>query len=179
MARRGRTGDEMDAHDGFTIRPATPADVGLVLSFIRQLAEYEKLAHEVVADEATLRDSLFGPKANAEALIGELATARGVEPVAFAVFFHNFSTFLGRRGLYLEDLFVQPQHRGAGYGRRMLAHLAKLAVARGCQRFEWAVLDWNAPALGFYAALGAQAKSDWVIHRLSGPPLAALAAEAR
>ena len=158
----------------FTIRSARLDDVGTVLSFIRQLAEYEKLAHEVVADEATLRDSLFGPRANAEALIGELDGA----PVAFAVFFHNFSTFLGRKGLYLEDLFVQPEHRGAGYGRRMLAHLARLAVARGCQRFEWAVLDWNAPALGFYAALGAEAKSDWVIHRLSGAPLAALAAEA-
>ncbi len=162
----------------FTIRPATPADVGLVLAFIRQLAEYEKLAHEVVADEATLHAALFGPKANAEALIGELTTTAGTEPVAFAVFFHNFSTFLGRRGLYLEDLFVRPEHRGAGYGRRLLAHLAQLAVARGCQRFEWAVLDWNAPALGFYAALGAEAKSDWVVHRLSGAALEALAAEA-
>ena len=171
----------MTLDDRFTIRPARPEDVGLVLAFIRQLAEYEKLAHEVVADEATLRDALFGPKANAEALIGELAGAAGAppEPVAFAVFFHNFSTFLGRKGLYLEDLFVQPQHRGAGYGRRMLAHLARLAVERGCRRFEWAVLDWNAPALGFYAVLGAEAKSDWVIHRLSGAALAALAAEAR
>jgi GNAT superfamily N-acetyltransferase len=168
----------MGGSGAFTIRPARPDDVGLVLSFIRQLAEYEKLSHEVVADEATLRDSLFGPAANAEALIGELVTPTGPQPIAFAVFFHNFSTFLGRRGLYLEDLFVQPQHRGAGHGRRMLAHLARLAVARGCERFEWAVLDWNAPALGFYAALGAQAKSDWVIHRLSGAPLAALAAEA-
>lgn len=163
----------------FRIRPALPADVGLVLAFIRQLAEYEKLAHEVVADEAALHDALFGPRANAEALIGELHHAGAApEPVAFAVFFHNFSTFLGRRGLYLEDLFVQPRHRGAGYGRRMLAHLARLAVERGCRRFEWAVLDWNAPALGFYAALGAEAKSDWVIHRLSGGALAALAAEA-
>jgi GNAT superfamily N-acetyltransferase len=165
--------------DGFTIRPARPADVGLVLAFIRQLAEYEKLSHEVVADEATLHEALFGPKANAEALLGEIVTPSGRETVAFAVFFHNFSTFLGRRGLYLEDLFVQPQHRGAGYGRRMLAHLAKLALERGCRRFEWAVLDWNAPALGFYAALGAEAKSDWVIHRLSGAALAELAAEAR
>lgn len=171
----------MTLDDRFTIRPARPEDVGLVLAFIRQLAEYEKLAHEVVADEATLRDALFGPRANAEALIGELAGPPGAppEPVAFAVFFHNFSTFLGRKGLYLEDLFVQPQHRGAGYGRRMLAHLARLAVERGCRRFEWAVLDWNAPALGFYAVLGAEAKSDWVIHRLSGAALAALAAEAR
>lgn len=169
----------MTRDDCFNIRPARPADVGRVLDFIRQLAEYEKLAHEVVADEATLHASLFGPGANAEALLGEIVVEGRTEAVAFAVFFHNFSTFLGRKGLYLEDLFVQPQHRGAGYGRRMLAHLARLAMARGCRRFEWAVLDWNAPALGFYAALGAEAKSDWVIHRLSGAPLAALAAEAR
>jgi len=163
----------------FRIRPARVDDVGLVLSFIRQLAEYEKLAHEVVADEATIHAALFGPQANAEGLIGELVTAEGAVPVAFAVYFHNFSTFLGRKGLYLEDLFVQPQHRGAGFGRRLLAHLARLALERGCQRFEWAVLDWNEPALGFYAALGAEAKSDWIVHRLSGAPLAALAAEAR
>jgi len=177
----------MTTSDAFRIREATPADAGLVLSFIRQLAEYEKLSHEVVADEATLHEALFGPRANAEALIGELIEGgaatpadarRTARPVAFAVFFHNFSTFLGRRGLYLEDLFVLPQHRGAGYGRRMLAHLAALAVARGCPRFEWAVLDWNAPAIGFYDALGARPNADWTIYRLSGAQLARLAQEA-
>jgi GNAT superfamily N-acetyltransferase len=167
----------MTQADGFAIRPARPEDVGTVLAFIRQLAEYEKLSHEVVADEAALREALFGPRANAEALLGEIVTPAGTEVVAFAVFFHNFSTFLGRRGLYLEDLFVQPQHRGAGFGRRMLAHLAQLAVARGCQRFEWAVLDWNTPALGFYEALGAKPNADWTVYRLSGEALARLASE--
>lgn len=163
----------------FTIRPARPADTGLVLAFIRELADYEKLAHEVVADEAALHDALFGPKANAEALIGELVRdGAPPEPVAFAVFFHNFSTFLGRKGLYLEDLFVRPAHRGGGHGRRMLAHLARLAVERGCQRFEWAVLDWNTPAIGFYETLGARPNADWTIYRLAGEPLARLAAEA-
>jgi GNAT superfamily N-acetyltransferase len=160
------------------IRRATPADVGLVLAFIRELAEYEKLAHEVVADEAALHAALFGPGANAEALIGELPRPGAPpEPVAFAVFFHSFSTFLGRRGLYLEDLFVRPAHRGAGHGRRMLAHLARLAVERGCPRFEWAVLDWNAPAIGFYETLGARPNAEWTVYRLSGPALAALAQE--
>lgn len=167
----------MTQNDGFTIRPARPEDVGTVLAFIRQLADYEKLAHEVVADEPALREALFGPRANAEALLGEIVTPTGVETVAFAVFFHNFSTFLGRRGLYLEDLFVQPRHRAAGYGRRMLAHLAHLAVARGCQRFEWAVLAWNTPALGFYEALGAKPNADWTIYRLSGEALTRLASE--
>ena len=172
MAKRGADG-------AFTIRPAQPADLALVLGFIRRLAEYEKLAHEVVADEAALHDALFGPKANAEALIGELATPAGAVPVAFAVFFHNFSTFLGRRGLYLEDLFVDPAHRGAGYGRALLAHLARLAVERGCRRFEWAVLDWNEPAIGFYESLGARPNADWTIYRLSGEALERMAAEAR
>lgn len=171
----------MSNNDSFRIRNATPADIGLVLSFIRQLAEYEQLSHEVVADEAALHEALFGPRANAEAIFGELGgevAGKPAEAVAFAVYFHNFSTFLGRRGLYLEDLFVQPQHRSAGYGRRMLAHLAQLAVARGCPRFEWAVLDWNTPALGFYEKLGARPNADWTIYRLVGDPLARLAQEA-
>jgi GNAT superfamily N-acetyltransferase len=163
----------------FTIRSATPADVPLVLALIRELAEYERLSHEVVADEATLRSSLFGAGANAEALIGELVRGAGpvaqVEPVAFAVFFHNFSTFLGRKGLYLEDLYVKPAHRGGGHGKALLAHLAGLAVERGCGRFEWAVLDWNAPAIGFYEGLGARPNSDWTVYRLDGEALARLA----
>lgn len=160
----------------FRIRSATPADVPRVLAFIKQLAEYERLSHEVVADEATLLAALFGPGANAEALLGELISETTAEPVAFAVFFHNFSTFLGRRGLYLEDLFVSPVHRGGGFGKAMLAHLAGLAVARGCGRFEWAVLDWNQPAIRFYEGLGAKPNADWTVYRLDGTALTALTA---
>ena len=155
----------------FRIRSATPGDVPRVLAFIKELAEYERLSHEVVADEASLTAALFGPGANAEALLGELDG----EAIAFAVFFHNFSTFLGRKGLYLEDLFVRPAHRGGGYGKAMLAHLAGLAVARGCGRFEWAVLDWNQPAIRFYEALGAKPNAEWTVYRLDGAALAALA----
>ena len=156
----------------FRIRSATPTDVPRVLAFIKELAEYERLSHEVVADEAALTAALFGPGANAEALLGELDG----EPIAFAVFFHNFSTFLGRKGLYLEDLFVRPAHRGGGHGKAMLAHLAGLAVARGCGRFEWAVLDWNQPAIRFYEALGAKPNADWTVYRLDGAALSRLAA---
>ena len=155
----------------FRIRAATPADVPLVLAFIKELAEYERLSHEVVADESSLSAALFGPGASAEALLGELDG----EPIAFAVFFHNFSTFLGRKGLYLEDLFVRPAHRGGGFGKAMLAHLAGLAVARGCGRFEWAVLDWNQPAIDFYQRLGAKPNADWTVYRLDGAALASLA----
>ena len=163
----------------FRIRAATPSDVPCVLAFIRELAEYERLSHEVVADEATLSAALFGPGANAEALLGELIDETAVEPIAFAVYFHNFSTFLGRKGLYLEDLFVRPAHRGGGFGKAMLAHLAGLAVARGCGRFEWAVLDWNQPAIRFYEALGARPNADWTVYRLDGAALGALAAAAQ
>ena len=159
----------------FRIRSATPADVPRVLAFIKELAEYERLSHEVVADDALLSAALFGPGANAEALLGEIVGESGVEPIAFAVFCHNFSTFLGRKGLYLEDLFVRPAHRGGGYGKAMLVHLAGLAVARGCGRFEWAVLDWNQPAIRFYEALGAKPNADWTVYRLDGTALAALA----
>ena len=156
------------------IRSATPADIGLILGFIRELAEYEKLAHEVVATDADLRQSLFGERPAAECLIAESAG----KPAGFALFFHNFSTFLGKPGLYLEDLYVKPELRGQGVGRKLLAHLAKLAVSRGCGRFEWAVLDWNEPAIRFYQSLGARMLQDWRINRVTGDALAKLAAEA-
>src|SRR5919108_608302 len=132
-----------------TIRSATVEDVPLILQFIKALAEYERLASEVRATEEGLRDALFGSKPGAEVII---ASVDG-EPAGFALFFHNFSTFLGRRGLYLEDLFVKPECRGHGVGKRLLAHLAQLAVDRQCGRFEWAVLDWNESAIQFYLAL--------------------------
>lgn len=155
------------------VRDATPADVALVLSLIRGLAEYEKLAHEVVATEETLKESLFGPGAVARALIAEVDD----EPAAFALYFFNFSTFLGRPGLYLEDLFVLPDHRGSGVGRRLLVELAKRAEARGCGRMEWAVLDWNESAMRFYESLGARCIDEWKIFRLQKPGIATLAAE--
>ena len=153
------------------IRPAGPADVPVVLSLIRDLAEYERLLHEVEATEESLGRSLFGDRPYAEALIGEL---RG-EPVAFAVYFHNFSTFLGKPGLYLEDLFVKPTARDLGIGGAILRRLARIAVERDCGRLEWSVLDWNAPALGFYKSLGAIPMGDWTIHRVTGDALRSLA----
>ena len=158
-----------------SLRPATIADVALILSFIRDLAEYERLAHEVVATEELLRETLFGERPGAEVVIAELD---GV-PVGFALFFHNFSTFLGRPGLYLEDLFVRPAARGHGVGRALLARLAAIAVERGCGRFEWAVLDWNEPAIGFYRNLGAVPLDDWTVQRVTGEALHRLAAEDR
>jgi GNAT superfamily N-acetyltransferase len=155
----------------FSIRPATPDDVPLVLSFIRQLAEYERLSHEAVMTEESLRESLFGARPSAEVLLGYA----GAAPVGFAVFFHNFSTFLGRRGLYLEDLFIIPEMRGRGFGKAMLIELARIAVARRCGRFEWAVLDWNEPAIGFYKKLGAVPMQDWTIFRVTGDALQRLA----
>jgi GNAT superfamily N-acetyltransferase len=156
------------------IRPARPHESALVLDLIRGLAEYEKLAHEVVATEQDIQSALFGKQPSAECLIAEL----GDTPIGFALFFHNFSTFAGKPGLYLEDLFIKPEFRGRGYGRKMLAHLANLAVQRGCGRFEWAVLDWNAPAIRFYESLGAKIKQEWKINRLNGDALKRLAAEA-
>jgi len=141
---------------------------------IRGLADYEKLSDLCVATEADLYAALFGARPAAEVILGW----HGANPVAFALFFHNFSTFLGRRGLYLEDLFVQPDFRGRGYGRALLVHLARLAVERGCGRFEWSVLDWNEQAIGFYRALGATVLADWRITRVTGDALAALATEA-
>lgn len=151
-----------------SIRPATADDVPLVAQFIRELADYERLSHEVVADEAQLRSQLFGPRPAAEVLLGFV----GEEPVAFAVFFQNFSTFLGRVGIYLEDLFVRPAHRRRGYGRAMLEHLAREANRRGCGRLEWSVLDWNTPAIAFYESLGAKVLPEWRTCRLTGDALA-------
>lgn len=154
------------------IAPARRDDIPLILRFIRELAEYEKLSDRVVATEATLAEELFGGHPVAEVLLGY----EGAEPVGFAVFFHNYSTFVGRRGLYLEDLFIRPEHRGKGYGRAFLVELARIAVARGCGRFEWAVLDWNEPAIGFYRKLGARPQEDWTVFRIDGAALAGLAA---
>ena len=161
----------MDSANTFRILPATPRDVPDVLAMIEALAEFEKLRHLCVATEMGLRAALFGPRPEAEVLVGW----EGPAPVAFALFFHNFSTFLGRKGLYLEDLFVQPPHRGRGYGRALLIHLARIAVARDCGRFEWAVLDWNAAAIGFYESLGATLLPDWRITRVTGAALVRLA----
>ncbi|WP_028475119.1 GNAT family N-acetyltransferase [Nevskia ramosa] len=158
-----------------TITAATADDVPTILHLIRALAEYEKLSHEVVATEDSLRAALFGEQPGAECLI---AREHG-EPAGFALYFHNFSTFLGRRGLYLEDLFVEPVHRGKGYGKALLQRLAQLAVERGCGRLEWSVLDWNAPAIGFYESLGARLMSEWRIFRLTGEALQTFAADKR
>ena len=158
-----------------SIRPATRADLPLIAALIRELADYEKLAHEVRFDEAVLGDHLFGPRPMAEVIIGEVdGVAQG-----FALFFHNFSTFEGRPGIYLEDLFVRPAARGGGLGKALLAHLARLALERGCARLEWWVLDWNEPAIGFYRKLGARPMDEWTTMRLDGEALAQLGATAR
>lgn len=154
-----------------TIRSATAADVPQILAFIRALAVYEKLEHQVSATESSLRATLFGPQPGAEVLIAEMAKT----PVGFALFFHNYSTFLAQRGVYLEDLFVLPEWRNQGVGKRLLVELARLAVARGCGRFEWSVLDWNTPAIEFYKKLQAQPMSDWTTFRVTGEALVALA----
>lgn len=158
----------------FTIRPATPADLPLIAQFIRDLADYEKLADAVRFDDATLGEKLFGSRPYAEVVIGELDAA----PQGFALFFHNFSTFEGRPGIYLEDLFVRPAARGSGLGKALLAHLAKLCVERDCARLEWSVLDWNTPAIGFYQSLGARLMDEWTVMRVDGGALAELAAAA-
>lgn len=156
---------------GIEITPATPPDVPLLLTLIRALADYERLADQVSATEDRLRESLFGPRTAAEAVIGRLDG----QPVAFALFFQTYSTFLGRPGMYLEDIFVKPEYRGRGLGEALLRHLARVAVERQCGRFEWAVLDWNAPAIGFYRKLGAEVLADWRICRVAGDALARLA----
>lgn len=158
----------------FLIRPAAVRDAAIILDLIRELAEYERLAHEVVATEDALREALAGPHPAVEVLLAE----QGADAVGFALFFHNYSTFLGRRGLYLEDLFVRPQARAQGIGRALFAKLAQIAVARGCGRLEWSVLDWNAPALRFYESLGAQSMEQWKIQRLTGAALQRLAGAA-
>ncbi len=153
------------------LRIATADDVGLILDFIRQLADYEKIADQVVADEDQLRQSLFGERRVAEVVIASYDD----EPAGFALFFHNFSTILGRPGIYLEDLFVIPKLRGRGIGRVMLSFLARLAVERGCGRLEWWVLDWNEPAIRFYERLGAKSMDEWTVFRLTGDALGDLA----
>jgi GNAT superfamily N-acetyltransferase len=153
------------------ITPATERDVPLILRLIKDLAEYERMSNEVVATEEGLRATLFGPRPAAEVLLGYA----GEEPAGFALFFHNFSTFVGKPGLYLEDLFVVPKFRGRGYGKALLARLAQIAIERNCGRFEWSVLDWNEPAIGFYRKLGAVPMEDWTIFRVSGAALETLA----
>jgi GNAT superfamily N-acetyltransferase len=159
------------AENDFAIRFATAADVPALMQMVRALAEYEKLAHLVVADEARLAAALFGDGASVEALIAVEAGENGAV-AGFALFFHTFSTFLGQRGLWLEDLFVYPRFRGRGLGRRLLAELAEVARRRDCGRFEWSVLDWNAPAIGFYERMGATLLADWRIARVTGDALA-------
>jgi len=155
----------------FTIRSATPHDVPLILAFIKELASYEKLSHEVIATEQLLQKALFGPDAHTEVILGYL----GEQPVSFAHFFHNFSTFLGRSGIVLEDIYVKPEARGQGLGKRMFAHIAQLAKQRHCGRLEWVVLNWNEPAINFYESLGAKPMDEWTTYRLTGQALTDLA----
>src|SRR5215831_6691948 len=157
----------------FTIAPASERDVPTILRMIQALAEYEKLIHAVVATEDRLRRTLFGPNPAAEVLMGYA----GEQPAGFALFFHNYSTFLGQRGVYLEDLFVMSEWRGHGLGRQLLSRLAAIALERDCGRLEWSVLDWNSPAIGFYRKLGAVPMDDWTIMRMIGEPLKRLAAK--
>ena len=154
------------------IRQAIIDDCSLILHFIKELADYEKLLHEVVADVATLEETLFGDKQHAEVVIAEYQG----QPVGFALFFHNFSTFLGRPGLYLEDLYIQPEMRGKGFGKLLLSYLGALALDRNCGRLEWWVLDWNQPAKDFYQSLGAEPMDDWTVNRVTGTALDNLAA---
>jgi GNAT superfamily N-acetyltransferase len=155
----------------FEIKQATISDIPLILSFIKELAEYEKRLNEVVATEDILKETLFGQKSHAEVIIGYLDN----EPISFALFFHNFSTSLGRPGIYLEDLFVKPQTRGKGIGKKMLEYLAQLAKERRCSRLEWWVLDWNEATIAFYKKLGAKAMEEWTIYRLTEEALDQLA----
>ena len=157
----------------FQLRQATRDDCALILGFIQELADYEKLSHEVVATPAILEETLFGDKAYAEVIIGEYQGSA----VGYALFFHNFSTFTGRPGIYLEDLYVQPAMRGKGFGKCLLAYLAKLAVERNCTRVEWSVLDWNEPSIQFYRSIGAIPMDEWTVQRLHGDALSSFAAE--
>ncbi|GHD63266.1 GNAT family N-acetyltransferase [Jeongeupia chitinilytica] len=155
----------------FNVRPATPGDVAAILAMVRELAEFEQLGHLVTGSIEKLHDDLFGPHPACECLIGE---ADG-ETAAFALYFHNYSTFLTRRGLYLEDLYVRPAYRGRGYAKAIMIHLAQLARERGCGRFEWSVLDWNSNAIAFYESIGATVLPDWRVCRVTGPALESLA----
>ncbi len=157
------------------IRAATPDDVPTIARLIRALAEYERLSHRVELDEGRLREHLFGPRPYVEVLLAEDAGT----VVGFALYFFNYSTFLTRPGLYLEDLFVEPGHRGRGHGKALFRALARRAVEQGCGRLEWSVLNWNEPAIGFYRALGAEAMDEWTVYRLSGEPLQRLASGGR
>lgn len=155
----------------FAIRAASGADVAVILSFIKKLADYEKLANEVVATEELLRETLFGARRTAEVALGYFNN----EPVGFVLFFHNYSTFLGKPGLYIEDLFVDEAFRRRGFGAALLRHVARLAMERNCGRLEWSVLDWNEPAIGFYRKLGAVPMSEWTVFRVTGSNLLKLA----
>ena len=157
--------------ENFVIRPAKVADVPVILELIRALATYERAPNEVTATEESLAEVLFGKKPAAEVLLA----VENEKAIGFAVYFHNFSTWLGRPGLYLEDLFVKPEHRGRGYGRALLIHLANIARDRGCGRMEWAVLDWNEPAIQFYRSLGAKPMDEWTVFRLTRTGIAKLA----
>ncbi len=163
----------MTTSSDFIIRAATENDAAVILALIKELAEYEHLSHEVTATDDDIRQSLFGDRPVAETLIGEY---QGL-PVSFALFFYNFSTFLGKPGIYLEDLYVQPQYRSNGFGRKMLAHIARLAKERHCGRFEWSVLDWNEPAIRTYDRLNARPMKEWILYRLTGEALNKLAGE--
>jgi GNAT superfamily N-acetyltransferase len=158
------------ADESISIRAAEISDAATILTFIKELAEYERLAHTVVATEQALRETLFGPRPSAEVLIAEIAGA----PVGLALFFTNYSTFTGRPGIYLEDLYVRPAARGRGAGKALFLQVARLAVERRCARLDWAVLDWNEPSIQFYKSLGAEALTDWTTYRLSGEGLRAL-----
>jgi GNAT superfamily N-acetyltransferase len=155
------------------IRPATPADAGVIMAFIRELADYEQLLHVVEAREADIARDLFGASPR---IFCDIAEAEG-QPIGFALWFYNYSTFRGRHGIYLEDLYVRPDARGGGAGKALLKRLARRCVDEQLGRLEWAVLDWNAPSIGFYDALGAEALKEWIVRRLSGEPLARLAAD--
>lgn len=162
---------DKEASGSLIIRKAEEKDISLILSFIKGIAEYEKLSHAVQSDEATLKESLFGKNPSAEVLLAYYDN----EPAGFAVYFYNFSTFTGRAGMYLEDLFVKPHLRGKGIGKALLIYLADIAVERKCPRFEWSVLDWNKPAIEFYKSLGAKPMDEWTVYRLSGRELEELA----
>ena len=157
----------------FKIRPATELDASTIYSLIKELAEYEHLSHEVKATEDDIRQSLFGRHPYAEVLIGEYENV----PISYALFFYNYSTFNGKPGIYLEDLYVKPQYRSNGFGRKMLAHIARLAEERNCVRFEWTVLDWNEPAIRTYEKLNAKPMKEWILYRLTGSALRKLANE--
>ena len=163
----------MVTSSNFKIRSAAENDVGTIFSLIKELADYERLTHKVVATEGDIRRSLFGERPFAEALIGEYEET----PISFALFFYNFSTFVGKPGIYLEDLYVKPEYRSKGFGRKMLVHIARLAIKRDCGRFEWSVLDWNTPAISTYDKLNAKPMQDWILYRLTGEALVELAKE--